>query len=292
MIFTHPRFRPILLSVSLATAALAQSPTGTIAGTVLDASGASVPNATVTITNTATNVTQTIHTDSAGRYQQGQLNPGEYQVKIVAQGFTPQEQDGITVDVQQTHPVDFSLAVGSDTAQVTVQATTPELQTQSATTEQVITGKRILDLPLNGRNPYDLAILVPGVNNVGTGAGSSSTPHIAGSRNANSEVQLDGISTILPENNVGNGFEAYQPIVDTTAEFNVQTTVLPADYGRFSGGVINVATRTGTNSFHGSLFEFNRDSTFTARDYFSGPNSTVSPSQRNQAVFLIGWPFI
>ncbi len=292
MIFTKRCFHPILLSATLASAALAQSPTGTPAGTSLHASGASVAKATVTITNTATKVTQTLHTDAAGRYSQASLNPGDYTVMVTAMGFTPQQQNEVTVDIAQTHPVDFSLAVGSDTAQVTVQATTPELQTQNATTEQVITGKRILDLPLNGRNPYDLAILVPGVNNVGTGAGSSSTPHIAGSRNANSEVQLDGISTILPENNVGNGFEAYQPIVDTTAEFNVQTTVLPADYGRFSGGVINVATRTGTNSFHGSLFEFNRDSTFTARDYFSGPNSTVSPSQRNQAGGTFGGPFI
>ncbi len=289
-------FRSLVLSGGLlaasAVGAYAQSPTGAIAGTVQDASGATVPNATVTITNTGTNDIKTVKTDDAGRYSQGLLNPGTYQVKILAPGFAPQEQDGVTVDVQQTHPVDFSLAVGSDTAQVTVQSTTPELQTQSATTEQVITGKRILDLPLNGRNPYDLAVLVPGVNNVGTGAGSSSTPHIAGSRNANSEVQLDGVSTILPENNVGNGFESYQPVVDDVQEFNVQTTVLPAEYGRFSGGVINVATRTGTNAFHGDLFEFNRDSLFTARDYFASANSPVSPSQRNQAGASVGGPII
>ncbi len=285
--------RSLLLSTSfIAGSALAQSPTGTISGTILDTSGATVANATVTITNTGTSVSQTAHTDAAGRYSQGNLNPGDYQVTVVAPGFTPAQQNAVTVDIAQTHPVDFSLAVGSDTAQVTVQATTPELQTDTATTGQVITGKRILDLPLNGRNPYDLAILVPGVNNVGTGAGSSSTPHIAGSRNANSEVQLDGISTILPENNVGNGTEAYQPIVDSVAEFNVQTTVLPADYGRFSGGVINVATRTGTNAFHGDLYEFNRDSSFTARDYFAAPNSPVSPSQRNQAGGSLGGPFI
>ncbi len=286
--------RALLLSaVAYSTGAVhAQSPTGAIAGTILDTSGAAVPNATVTITNTATGVAQTVHTDASGRYTQGTLNPGEYQVTVSATGFAPAQQNGVTVDIAQTHPADFSLAVGSDTAQVTVQSTTPQLETESATTGQVITGKRILDLPLNGRNPYDLAILVPGVNNVGTGPGSASTPHIAGSRNANSEVQLDGVSTILPENNVGNGFESYQPVVDSVSEFNVQTTVLPPEYGRFSGGVINVATRTGTNAFHGSLFEFNRDSAFTARDYFAAHNSAVSPSQRNQAGGTFGGPFI
>lgn len=289
-------FRSLLLSGGLlATGVLyayGQAPTGTIAGTILDSSGASVPNAVVTVTNTATNVSQTIKTDSAGRYVQGNLNPGQYQVKVVAPGFTSALQNDVTVDVAQTHPADFNLAVGSDSASVTVQATTPALETSDATTGQVITGKRILDMPLNGRDPFDLATLVPGVNNVGTGPGSSSTPHIAGSRNANSEEELDGITNILPENNVGNGSGAYTPIVDSVAEFNVQTSVLPAEYGRFSGGVINLATRTGTNAFHGSLFEFNRNSVFDARDYFAAHNSPIAPLSRNQAGGTLGGALI
>ncbi len=296
MVSNHRFFRSLLLSGGLAVTGSigtwAQTPTGTITGNVQDASGAAVPNATITITNSGTSVSQVVKSDAQGHYAQGFLNPGEYQVKIVAPGFAPQEQDGVTVDIAQTHPVDFSLHVGSDTTTVTVQSTTPQLQTDSATTEQVITGKRILDLPLNGRDPFDLAVLVPGVNNVGTGPGSSSTPHIAGSRSANSEVQLDGISIILPENNVGNSTEAYTPIVDSVSEFNVQTTVLPADYGRFSGGVINVATRTGTNAFHGDLFEFNRNSIFDARDYFAAHNSTIPPLSRNQAGGTFGGPLI
>ncbi len=292
----HHLFRSLLLSGGLLSAgalvALAQTPTGSITGTVQDVSGAAIPNATVTITNNDTSVSQTLKTGGDGRYVQPSLNPGNYTVKVAAAGFTPKEEDQVTVDVSLTHPVNFALAVGNDTQQVTVQATTPELQTSDATTGQVITGKRILDLPLNGRDPFDLATLVPGVNNVGTGAGSSSTPHIAGSRNANSEEQLDGISNILPENNVGNSTGAYNPVVDSVSEFNVQTSVLPAEYGRFSGGVINLATRTGTDKFHGSLFEFNRNSIFDARDYFAAPNSPIAPLSRNQFGGTLGGPII
>ena len=286
-------FRSLLLSGSLmaagAAGAFAQTPTGTISGVVQDASGATVPNATVTVTNTATNVSQTLKTDPQGRYSQAFLNPGQYQVKVVAQGFTPAEQQDITVDVAQTHPVDFNLSVGSDTTSVMVQSTTPALQTDNATTGQVITGKRILELPLNGRNPFALATLVPGVNNT-SGPYGASTPSFAGSRNSNNEQELDGITNILPENNVGNNSSAYTPIVDSVDEFAVQTSVQTAEYGRFSGGLINLATRTGTNKFHGSLFEFNRDSIFDAKDYF---NSGAKPSVlRNQAGGTLGGPLI
>ena len=287
-------YRSLLLSGSLmaagAAGSFAQTPTGTISGVVSDSSGATLANATVTITNSETNVSQTLKTDGSGRYTQPFLTPGQYQVKVVAQGFTPTEQDDITVDVAQTHPIDFSLKVGSDSANVTVVATTPGLQTDNATTGQVITGKRILDLPLNGRNPFALAVLTPGVNNT-SGPYGASTPSFAGSRNSNNEQELDGITNILPENNVGNNSSAYTPIVDSVDEFAVQTSVQTAEYGRFSGGLINLATRTGTNKLHGSLFEFNRDSIFDARDYFN--NTGVKPSVlRNQAGGTLGGPLI
>jgi hypothetical protein len=285
-------FRSLLLSGSLlaggAACSLAQTPTGTIAGVIQDPSGASVTNATVTITNTATGVTQTTKTDAQGRYSQLFLNPGDYSVKVVAVGFTPNEQEGITVDVAETHSVDFALKVGSDTASVTVQASLPGLDTATATTGQVITGKRILDLPLNGRNPFALAELTPGVNNT-SGPYGASTPSFAGSRNSNNEQELDGITNILPENNVGNNSSAYQPIVDSVDQFNVQTSVQTPEYGRFSGGLINLATRTGTNKLHGSLFEFNRNAIFDATDYFA---TTKPPLSRNQAGGTIGGPII
>ncbi len=276
-----------LISVSIGSA-VAQTPTGSISGVVQDSSGASIGNATVTITNSATGVSQTLVTDAQGRYTQQFLNPGQYRVKVVARGFVPGEQDDVTVDVAQNHPADFSLKVGSESANVVVEATTPSLETDNATTGQVITGKRILDLPLNGRNPFALAALTPGVNNT-SGPYGASTPSFAGSRNSNNEQELDGITNILPENNVGNNSSAYQPIVDSVAEFNVQTSVQTPEYGRFSGGLINLATRTGTNQFHGSLFEFNRDAIFDATDYFA---TTKPPLLRNQAGGTIGGPII
>ena len=266
---------------------LAQTPTGTIAGVISDPTGATVANATVTVRNLETSQTQIIKTDGSGRYLVPLLTPGQYSVHIEASGFRPAQQDNITVEVSETHPVDMALSVGNDAQSVTVEATTSNLQTESATTGQVITGKRILDLPLNGRNPFDLAALVPGVSTVG----GASTPHIAGSRNANNEQQLDGVSNILPENNVGNNSSAYQPIVDSVQEFNVQTSVLQPEYGRFSGGVINLATRTGTNTFHGSVFEFNRNQIFDAKDYFN--NTQPKPAlSRNQIGGTVGGPLI
>ena len=123
------------------------------------------------------------------------------------------------------------------------------LDHDSATLGQVIDTKKVVDLPLNGRNPFSLATLVPGVNDVG----SASTPHIGGSRNAVNEQQLDGVSNILPENNVGNNLSAYTPIVDSVQEFSVQTNALSAEYGRFGGGVINLVTKSGSNLWHGGF---------------------------------------
>jgi Carboxypeptidase regulatory-like domain len=264
----------------------AQTPTGTIEGTVLDSSGAAIPNVTVTITNAETNNSKVLKTDNEGRFQQPLLTPGNYSVQADAAGFRQSRQDNVTIEVSEVHPVNFSLVVGSESQSVEVTATTANLETSSSTTGQVITARRIVDLPLNGRNPFDLATLVPGVSNIG----GASTPHIAGSRNANNEQQLDGVTNILPENNVGNNSSAYQPIVDSVQEFNVQTSVLPAEYGRFSGGVINLATRTGTNGLHGTVFEFARNAVLDAKDFYStGPKPDL---KRNQWGGTAGGPIL
>lgn len=147
------------------------------------------------------------------------------------------------------------MKVGAVTESVNVQAATTPIETNTATLGQVVGRTMVLDLPLNGRDPFSLAMLVPGVNNIG----DASTPHIGGSRNAVNEEQLDGVSNILPENNVGNTTAAYTPIVDSVQEFSVQTNSLAAEYGRFGGGVINLVTKSGTNQVHGGLFEFARD---------------------------------
>src|SRR6202000_1050591 len=152
------------------------------------------------------------------------------------------------------------------------------LETESATTGQVIDSKKVVDLPLNGRNPFSLASLVPGVNNVG----NASTPHIGGSRNAINEEQLDGMTNILPENNVGNNETAYNPIVDSVQEFSVQTNSLAAEYGRFGGGVINLVTKSGTNTLHGGLFEFQRNAVLNANNFFNNKNGKAKPASNER----------
>ena len=261
-------FFAALLTINPGSVAFAQSPTGTIRGTVIDPTGAQVAGATITLTNLATNASQTATTDNAGRYILNFVPPGTYTETVSAAGFRTAKQNNIIVEMAVDRPVDFKLEVGLVSSQVEVTSTTPPLETSSSNIDTVITAKEITDLPLNGRNPFTLVETVPGVSTVG----NASTPHIAGSRNANNEEQLDGMTNILPENNVGNNSTAYTPIVDSVSEFNVQTSVLPAECGRFSGGVINMVTKTGTNQLHGGAFAFAQTTALGAKNYFSsGP---------------------
>lgn len=265
----------------------AQTPTGTLQGTVTDPTGAAVPEATVTITNSGTNETRTLKSDSTGRYVQPFLTPGTYTVAVQASGFRTAKEDNVKIDISQNRSVDFALVVGQISEQVEVHGTQAPLDTNSATLGQVIAQRTVVDLPLNGRNPLSLAELVPTVSNVG----GASTPHIGGSRNAINEEQLDGVSNILPENNVGNTTAAYTPIVDSVQEFSVQTNALNAEYGRFGGGVINLVTKSGNNEFHGSLFNFTRNTVLNANDFFSNrAGEPESSTVDNQYGGVIGGP--
>ena len=272
-----------LLLLPVASVASAQTETGTIQGNVTDASGAAVPGANVLVTNTDMGTTSTLKTDSAGRYEIPLLQPGNYVVKIDAAGFERAQEDNVRVQVAQIKPLNFVMKVGQVSQSVEVDASTAALETHDSTVSTVITARAITQLPLNGRNPFDLVELVPGVSTAGSNNGpgnGGTTPHIAGGRNSTSEEQIDGMTNIVPENNVGNSFSAYQPVVDSVQEFSVQTSVLPAEYGRFFGGVINVVTKSGANRPYGSVFEFARNQIFDAKDYFSiGPKPGISRNQ-------------
>ena len=276
----------VLLSTLGGGSLLAQGVTGSVEGSVVDTSGAFIPRAQVTIVNTQTNQTRTLATDSGGRFQAPLLLPGIYSISVSAPGFATDRQDNVVVQVAEGRPVNFSLKPGVESQSVTVNSNTPDLETATSSTGDVINERQIVDLPLNGRNPFDLATLTPGVSSVG----GASTPHISGSRNANNEQQLDGQTNILPENNVGNSSSAYQPIVDSVEEFNVQTSVLPAEFGRFSGGVISLITKSGTNKLHGSAFLFARNQIFDARNYFN--NGTIPALSRYQEGGTLGGPLV
>ncbi len=265
----------------------AQTPTGTVQGLVTDPSGAVVAAAKVSVVNQGTNETKELNTDSSGHFVVPFLTPGSYDVSVAAAGFNGAKETGVKIDVSQNREINFVLKVGAISEQVEVQSSAATLDTESATTGQVIDTRKVIDLPLNGRNPFSLAGLVPGVSNVG----NASTPHIGGSRNAVNEESLDGMTNILPENNVGNNLAAYTPIVDSVQEFSVQTNSLSAEYGRFGGGVINLVTKSGTNTWHGGLFEFQRNSVLNATDFFVNRNGRTKPdSNERQYGGTLGGP--
>ena len=253
----------VLAVLVLATYGFAQNATGTIDGRVLDASGAAVPGATVTIENTATNVKLTTPTNNEGRFYQRYLLPGTYNVTVEKGGFSKYIQSGLALDIEQTITLAIPMKVGDVATSVEVSANTAQLSTETSTVATTISSKAVLDLPLQGRNPYSLATLVPGVN-AGNGG---STPWISGGRNDYNDVTIDGTSVIVPENNVSHLQIGYQPIEDSVSEVSVVTNNLAPEYGRTGGGTINVSTRGGTNQIHSTLFWFNRNNIFNADSY-------------------------
>ncbi len=273
----------------LSAYAMGQTPTGTLQGTVTDPSGGIITGAKVHIANTKTGESKDLVTDTAGRFVQPFLLPGTYNVTVDASGFQKTAQNDVNLAVGQNRALKLELPVGKATTSVNVQATTPALDTTGATLNTVIENKRVNDLPLNGRNAFSLAALAPGVNSVGSG----STPYINGGRNATSEVQVDGITDILPENNVGNSSTAFTPQVDAIQEFSVSTNALDAQYGRFGGGLINVVTKSGTNEFHGDAYDYLRNNVLDANDFFANRNGRPKNGfKRNQWGGVFGGPII
>ncbi len=280
---------PTLLVVAIAGLGVifAQTPTATLQGTVQDASGAFVPDAKVTITNVNTNETVQLTTDSTGRYLRPFLPPGTYTIAVEKEGFRTVRQENVVLNVGQNRTVNLTLEVGVVTEQVQITATPPPLDVNTATIGQVIDYKRIMDLPLNGRAVFSLANLTPGVNPTGGGA----TPHMGGARNAISELQIDGVTDIAPENNIGINARVYEPQVDAVEEFNVQINSLAAEYGRFAGGVINVVTKSGTNRLHGTVYDFLRNSKLDANNFFANRAGRGKGSfKRNQWGGTAGGP--
>ena len=290
-----------LLGVSLAIA-FAQTG-GQITGEVKDPSGALVPNANVTVTNTATNAARSTTTNSSGIYSFPDLTPGTYDVKVVSSGFDTVVKANIELQVQQTSRVDFALAVGQSLQTIEVAANAALLATENATVGTVIEQERIADLPLNGRSFFSLVALSPSVNYGFTPAqqassrlgGSRSTLTIAmsGSRATWSNYTLDGVT------NTDMDFNTYilQPSVDALQEFKVQSGIYPAEFGR-EAGQVNVSSKPGTNTYHGSLWEFLRNNRLDARsyDFLSASRSATNPSpkstpyRQNQYGYTLGGP--
>ena len=275
--------------------AFSQNTFGSIVGTVTDPSGAAVSGATVTVTNDATGEHRTAPTGSSGDYQFVSLLPGNYKVDIEAAGFKHYSRDPIIVQVDQSPRANATMEVGQVSQQVVVTSQAPIMQTESASLGQVVSGKAVTNIPLNGRNVLALVGLVPGVVPQGSSSGNltgqnvfaAGNYQIGGGNGNQSSVLVDG----SPVNtSYGNTVELV-PDQDVIQEFKVQTNNNTAEFGMYTGGVINMATKSGTNTFHGTAYEYLRNTVLDANDFFAKrSNAGKQPFHQNQFGGNIGGP--
>ncbi len=269
----------------LSASAIQAQVTAGLTGRVIDPSGTAVPNAQITLTEITTNVHQQTVSTSAGDYTFTALNPGLYRVDVVAPGFERLTRTGITATVGQTVSADLALTLGQDTQTVQVTADVPLLQAAQSDIESHIPGETVVAIPLNSRNFINLAQLAPGVSL----PPGTVLPRINGGRPRTNEYLYDGISALQPE----PGQVAFFPILDGIQEFTVEANNVPAEFGRFNGGVVNVATRSGSNQIHGSLFEFFRNEDLNARNFFASPAPARKPEyRRNLYGATLGAPIL
>ena len=272
----------------------AQVAGATLTGTVKDSSGAFIPSAQVAIMDVATAVTRTVSPGSSGLYTAPNLLPGTYEIRVTATGFSTQLHKGVTLTVGAQQVLDFTMQVGqmSQTVEVTTEAPTVELT--SSELGATVNSTTVRELPLNGRSWTDLANLQPGVVaaethaavNVNRGYGAQLS--ISGARPQQNNYRLDGIS-INDYSNGGPGSVLGQNLgVEAIQEFSVLTSNYSAEYGKTSGGVVNAISRSGTNQFHGSVYEFLRNSALDSPGYFDG--GTVPPFRQNQFGASAGGP--
>ncbi|MGB6687766.1 MAG: TonB-dependent receptor [Terracidiphilus sp.] len=282
----------VLLAIALVWAVTpavlwGQNVYGKISGYVSDSSGASIGQATVTLTNLDTNEKNQITTDSSGGYSFPNILPGRYKIQAEKAGFKNFVREPIIVEIESGLKIDMTLPVGAATETVEVTGQVPLLQPETDSLGQVIEQRTVTDLPLNGRNPIALTQLVPGVVPQGQpSAGNSSTGNpvganpfalgdfqIGGGMAGQSQILIDGV----PTNGAYLNVVTVIPTQDAIQEFKVQTNNLGPEYGRFAGGVINMTTKSGGNQFHGSFYEFIRNKVLNANDYFDNRNGVVRP---------------
>lgn len=285
------------LAVVLAAAHAIAQTFGGITGVVSDSSGSVIAGATVTATNPQTNVARTATSNEAGNYSFPSLPPGLYEVRAEQQGFQVEVHSGVELQVQQTARIDFRLNPGAVTERVEVTGGAPLLETENATVGTVIENKRIVDMPLNGRSFISLISLSPNVitgqtSNTGfasTRGGSERAAvsvSIAGTRREFTYYTIDGISNTDVDWNT----YAYLPSVDVLQEFKVQTGIYSAEFGR-EAAQVNISTKSGTNRYHGTVFEFLRNNKLDARPYaFSSRVPANAPFKWNQYGFTLGGP--
>lgn len=253
----------------LCVPSFSQSERGTIAGTIHDSTGAVIPQAKVTVVDPSTNVILTFLTNDQGDFVAPSLAPSQYMVRAEKPGFRPTEIKGVTVNAAMTARVDATLEVGSSTQAVEVQATALQLHTEDAKTSVTIENKLVDDLPLvvGGavRSPFDLAVLTPESKNLGGDNGFM----LGGGQAASYGTTLDGVSTNTTRALTMSWVASNAPSIEAITEFTVDTNGFKAEYGHAGGGVMTFTSKSGTNSFHGSAYEFLRNNSFDANNFFN-----------------------
>lgn len=280
-----------ILFFALSSSAPAQS-TATLQGAATDPSGAVLPNVKVTVRDQATGVERTVQTDSDGNYQVAALPVGIYHVEAQLQGFQTEVVNTLTMEVGRTQTQNFQLKIGDVSQQVNVTSDSSLIETTTTSVSQVINQRTVQEIPLNGRHFVDLGLLIPGsvtppqngfLSAPLRGQGSFSF-NTAGNREDTVNFQINGVNL---NDQVQNQI-TFQPSINTVQEFKVDNSTFSAEYGRSSGAIVNIATRSGTNQYHGELFEFFRNDALDARNFFNGPKTP--PFKRNQFGVSLGGP--
>jgi carboxypeptidase family protein/TonB-dependent receptor-like protein len=275
----------LLFYFSLAVQVSAQVNTASLTGLITDPSGASVPNASVTVKNKATTLETTGMTDDSGYYTFGSLPVGAYSLQVEAQGFKRALQEDISLEVGQKARIDVALEVGAVSESVLIGSAPQLLTTQEATTGGVIENRMVAQLPLSGRNWDDLIALVPGVQadryteeGGGTANGRTGGANVHGVRSLQNNYVLDGVdNNSISENVQELTTQVARPSVDSIQEFKVSTNPYSAENGRSPGALISVTTKSGGNDFHGTLYEFHRNRIFDANNFFNNRAGQKKP---------------
>jgi outer membrane receptor protein involved in Fe transport len=286
-----------LTLLAIASFTNAQTGDGTVSGYVRDPSGSDVPNAKVTLKNSETQVAVNAQTNSNGFYTFQFVVPGTYQVSVESKGFQGEVHPDVHVEVAQSVRQDFALQVGETQQQITVTGGAELIQTDNANMGTVISSRTLEELPLNGRNPLALVALTPGVipqgqsqqNGAGTNNSAYGNFQIGGGTANQSNWLLDGATMVIP---FGHAVELL-PSQELVKEFNVMENNLPAQYGGFAGGVVNLTTKTGTNELHGDAYEFLRNKLLNANTFFNNRNNVPTGAfTQNQFGATFGGPVV
>ncbi|MCX6623993.1 MAG: carboxypeptidase regulatory-like domain-containing protein [Acidobacteria bacterium] len=281
-------FVPVALLAIFSTVCLGQFETATVLGNAMDESGAFIPGCKVTLENVKTGVSVVSPTNDAGKFEFLNVAIGAYRIKGESNGFKALVTDQFTVNVGARQRVDLKLTVGEMTQTVSVSGAAAAIETESSDRGQVVNNVTIVNLPLNGRSYADLALLAPGVRRSVLGMDQSSSNYrdasfnVNGLRSSLNNFQVDGVdNNTYATSNQGYSNQAVQLSPDAVAEFKVQTNNFSAEYGRAGGAIVNVSVRSGTNQFHGAVWDYLRNTSLNAVGYFK-PALGKPSFQQNQ----------